>query len=667
MPSWTCIAGCGAQQETIVSLVPSGGAITQIHGTWFTSVRPGHHVTVTAVTAPHNAGVWANLQWQNAMGGGGQTATVARAAAGPVRVTASLDNDRSVDLHFVELTTLVSTTGTNTAADTWKCWVRAGGFADVVATPNPNWYRYRNEFTWTWADAGAHAGANAGVAGRSARRRRIPLDHGGDTITVTATLYEDSKTITIRVCQPPVLQLQRLQFDGHVVACDERGHFDRIWERGRIEADPAAGVVNPSANNINSVLCFTSGGAITITATFNVTTAPTDPEVVTVRGRARIGGTHFVWEQVGLAVPAAAAPVTTAPMVSAATLPVRVGCYDDVVIRWEMDGPDGNTTDLGQTTHQVYTLLAAPVAPQAGATGALGMPTVYWTLLEFSCRPAHGATTAAQMVSRSYSPLKGTTGDGNGPRRARDRQRLSYWLQGINSAPIFTTGQLLNTADGGGRCGSWAHLLVNMWALHGEAARISGVHPQQNPVVDHWFLVKNCSFGGNGNAAAAPWTHTGHHVAAAGRCAKNNGVAGQGKSNPTFVFKDHAIVEYNGQVYDPSYGLDVHPTVLSWEKAAIAGMGHIPVPVLAAAWHNFGGNLRIPAECSRGFLEHTVGGGQTLAAIAALYGTTANALWNHAYNQALRALRAGGMATIAAGDTVIIPRRGTNIAILRRV
>jgi hypothetical protein len=625
---------------------------------------------VTAVTAPNNGGVWANLQWQNAVGGGAQTATVPRTPAGPVRVTASLDNDRSVDLHFVELTSLVSTTGTLTVADTWKCWVRAGGFADVIATPNPDWYRYRNEFTWTWTDAGAHAGANpnASAAGQSARRRRVPLDHAGDTIAVTAMLYEDSKTITIRVCQPPVLQLQQLQFDGHVVACDERGHFDRIWELGRIDPDPAnAAVVNPSGTNINSVLCFTSGSAVTITATFNVTTAPTDPEVVTIRGRARIGGTAFLWEQVGLAVPAVAAPVTTVAMASAATLPVRVGCYDGVVIRWEMDGPDGRTTDLGQTTHQVYTLLAAPVAPQVGVTGALPVPTMYWTLLEFTCRPAHGATTAAQMVSRSYSPLKGTTGDGNGPRRARDRQRLSYWLQGVNSAAVFETAELLDAADGSGRCGSWANLLVDMWAIHGQAARVSGVVPQQNPVADHGFLVKNCTFTGNGAAAAAPWTHVGHNVAAAGRCSKATGVAGQGKTNPTFAFQDHAIVEYGGHVYDPSYGMDIHSSVLSWEKAAIAGMGRFSQ--FLAGWHTFnaGGALEIPNDCSKGFRVHTVVGGETMAAIGALYGISANALWTHGYNHALRALRVGGMATIAAGDVVNVPRSGSNIAILRRV
>jgi hypothetical protein len=658
-----CICPCG-DTEKIVSLVPSGGAITQVKGTWFTSVRAAHDVTVTVVTDPNTADVWANVRWQNAVGGGGQAATVARTPLGPVRVTASLDNSKSVDLHFVELRTLVSTTGTATVAGTWKCWRQAGGFAEVLATPDPDWYFYRNLFTWAWQDAGAAAGNNQGVAGASARRRRIPLDDAGDVITVTATLYEQSKTITIRVCQPPVLQLQRLTFDGHVVACDDRGDFDRIWEHGRPEADPAVAAVANPAGAVNSVLCFTGNGRITITARLQVTTAPTDPENVTIRGTATIGGRRLRWEHAGLAVNPADATVTTNAMASDAAIPAQVGRYENVAIAWVMVGPDGRTTDLGSTRHLVYATLAARGAPLALNGTPDPVPPYYWTLLEISCRAAHGATTEAQLVSRTFGALKTTTGDGNGPRRARDNQRLSYWLQGINSAGVFNTRALLNAGDGGGRCGSWARLFCDMLALHGAVARLVKMVPAQDPVANHRFLVKNCTFTGAGNAAQAPFTHVGHQTAGNGRCSKAVGAPGQGNTNPTFLFGDHAIVVYGGQFYDPSYGIGPYATLLAWEKAAIDGLGdanHGTTTFLQS-----GITLRITNRCSPGFREHTIGLAENLDTVAALYGTTAASLWSHAYNHALRLANLNDITAVAAGQVVVVPRQGTRAAMLRR-
>jgi hypothetical protein len=664
----SCICACAAQQERIVGLVSTGGAITNVHGSWFTSVRAGHNVDVTAVTAPNDAGTWANIAWQHAVAAVDATATVARAPLRRLRISASLDNTKCLDLHFVELRDLVSTTGTaSMGGDTWKCWAAAGAFADIIATPDPDWYRYRNRFVWTWADAGAHAGNNQSVAGSSARRRRVPLDHAGDVITVTATLYEDSRTITVRVCQPPVLQLEQLTFDGLQVRCDERGDFDRIWSRGRVDPNPianapATAVANP-AGTVNSVLCFLRGTPMTITAEFSVATAPTDPELINIRGRATIAGVAMLWQQAGLAVTPAGNRVVSAPMVSG-NLPNQVGCYDRVTIAWEMDGPDGRTTSLGQTSHLIYVLLAAPVAPLAGAGQPMPVPVPYWTLLEFTCRPAHGAITPAQLVEWSYAPLQRTTGDGNGPLRARDKKGLSYWLRGTDSAPNFHLRDLLASVQGDGRCGAWARLLVHMFALHGAPARLTMVRPWQP---DHRFLVKNCHFTGLANNVNAPWTHEGGlPLGVQGRCFKDVGVAGQGKTNPAFMFPNHAIVEYEGQVYDPSYGMEPHPTVLSWEKAAIAGLAEVAIGGINPFMQD-GHPMSIAVHCSLGFRGHTVVAGETMASIGAHYGTTGLELWNHEYNHALRAQRPDGLLTVQVNDIVLVPKEGTNIALLERL
>jgi len=638
---WAC---GGGNQETIVALTPTGGGVTKIGGTWYTSVRAAHDVTITAVTNPAGAGTWANLVWTGVAAHAGQTATVPRTPVGAVAVTASLDNTKSLALQFVELQTLVCEGGVPNGPNTWKVWRAAGAFADVTATPNPDVSSYRNKLTWTWV---------GGVAGRSARRRRVARDAVGN-VPVTATLYEDSKQITVRVCELPVLRLDELTFgNGHVVNCDDHGDFDDIWARTRADPDPSAvgGVDNPAGTD-NSVLCYTRGTRVHITATLAITTPPTDNEQVIIRGRATIGGVDLRWEDLAVAVPSAGGNATTAAMISDVDLPNTVGRYENVRVTWEMVGPDGRTTALGRTSHLIYATLAAPPAP------------VYWTLLEISCRAAHGANTGAQLVSRSFAAFRNTRGDGRGFKRSRDGQRLAYYLLGSNTpgVNVFQTRDLLANADGSARCGAWARFFVSLCGLHGVAANVFGVTPRLGN--GHLLLVKNCAFGGAGNAATAPWTHAGNAASGAGRCSKKTGAAGQGKTNPQFVFGDHALVNLGGQIYDPSYGTGPFPDHATWEAASIDGLGRT-----ASGVFNFfqsdGTRQFLTNDCSPGFIQHPVAVGQTVATVAALYGMTANQLWNHPYNRAIRALRVGGVGTVAIGDILVIPRRGSNISILQ--
>ena len=54
---------------------------------------------------------------------------------------------------------------------------------------------------------------------------------------------------------------------------------------------------------------------------------------------------------------------------------------------------------------------------------------------------------------------------------------------------------------------------------------------------------------------------------------RNTGVAGQGNADPRAEFDNHAIVEYNGKDYDPSYGSPVSNSRTSWEDASLDGYG----------------------------------------------------------------------------------------------
>lgn len=678
-----CICGCEAVRVTV--LTPLGGGITSVGGTFFTSVRAGHNVTITATTAPNNdAAEWAQIQWQDSLGNvqaGGQTFDVVRAAAGEVRVTATLlGRSKRITLHFVDLVSLVAD-GAFTAPNVYKSWVTPGGHAKVLATTNPDWRTYRNKYPWAWADAG---GVSIVGDPDSARRRRVPIDVAGNVFDLTATVYEASLTVRIRTCQPPVLALDQLTFDGHVVNCDTSGNFDRIWAPAptRTEPDAAArtavgGIQNPTGA-VNSILCFTRGTAITITADFTVNPAPTDNEVVTVRGRATIGGQRIVWEQVGLAVNAGVANVTSAPMVGNAMIPNRVARYENVVITWEMVGPDDVTRPLGTSRHRIYAILnnpAAPLAPVAGGA-APPIPPVYWTAIHFSCVAASGAQTAAALVTGVCNALRASVGTGNGLRRSRDDKRLAYWIRGYDSAGIFNSAAMLGAANGGGRCGAWARFFADTLAIHGVQAahmRVDTLNAGES------FLVKNATFTGAG-AGVPPWTHVGQLAAAANCCSKPAGVAGQGNDTPQSMFQDHAIVLYNGAIYDPSYGLGPFAAaggltaVQRWEAAALDGLASgVVMFINQGGAPDTGGNggivrLSWKPNCSRGYIEYTILAGDNLLTIvgakAVQYGMTTNALWTHPYNAAVNVLR-GAHNAVQVGDVLLIPRAGSNIRLTR--
>jgi hypothetical protein len=630
-------------RESLAALVVDTTHADRIHGRWFTSVDPALTLIVTAVPSPNTEGTKGKVQWTSVPAGTAvnrDVATIPRTpAGGPYKVTAQLNNSKSIDLYFVEILTLVCENGTSVGADTWKYYV-GNGNAEITATPNPDWYRYRNRFRWSW---------NLGSRGKSNRRRLLPLNAAGD-YTVTATLYSHSKSLTVRVCEVPILQVNKLTFGGgHTINCDTLGNFDNIWEDGR--ADPAA-PVNPAAGP-NSPLCYTRDSRIQITAKFNVTTHPTEQENVTIKGTANFGGRQLTWEHQNLQVNSGDADVTTPAMTSDRSIPDKVACYENLAITWKVTGPDGVTRDAGQTTHTVYATLAAPAG---------GNP-LYWTLLDISYRAAAGATSEEKLVSKAYAPFRNATGDGNGLRRLRDDQELSYYLNGVNtsSVDVFATKDLLQRADGTARCGAWGSFLVDMCKIHGiTSVAMFGIKPRANQTL---ILVENCTFTGNGTISDE-FTHRGTVD-----CVKQDGVAGQGKTNPQFIFGDHALVEFthNGtvKIYDPSYGTGPWSNIKKLGKKSIAGLGDANggyTQFYQGATRQF-----ITDECSRGFIRHTVTAGQTVADIARLYAVRggANALYNHAYNYPLRQHRAA-IALVTTGDVVIIPRDTSNISIMKR-
>jgi hypothetical protein len=187
--------------------------------------------------------------------------------------------------------------------------------------------------------------------------------------------------------------------------------------------------------------------------------------------------------------------------------------------------------------------------------------------------------------------------------------------------------------------------MLNMHRIHGvTASQAVGVKPISAPNL----IVKNCDFQGGGSMPV-PYTHAGMT-----ECVKKPGIAGQGKDNPQFTFGDHALVQHSTGIYDPSYGVGPVADLHTWENGGIAGVGQGNSPWVI---FTFAGDMHfLPQVCSPGFIVHQLAGSETLAKLAARYGVaSAAALYNHAYNQALRAKRTT-LAAVTIGDEVIVPR-----------
>jgi hypothetical protein len=430
-----------------------------------------------------------------------------------------------------------------------------------------------------------------------------------------------------------LLQIREITFvASHPVEKDTTGNFPSPeWVRGR-------------AASGNSPVCYTRNTRVYMTAKFEVTRHPTAPETAEVRGRGTFGSATLEWVGV-VSIATADAEVTVSGLASATMLPDQVACYDPVTFNWEANPASTGWAAAGSSSHLIYVLLGSPS----------GVPA-YWTLLDISCRGAAGKSTEDDFVKASFDPFRGTLGNGKGFKRKRDGVELTYYKMGAGTpaSGVFSCSDILSRADGTGRCGGWADLMVAMHHVHGvTSSAMFGVQP----VSASLLIVKNCTFAGAGSRPV-PFTHKGQT-----ECVKSDGIFGQGKDNPQFTFGDHALVKHSTGIYDPSYGVGPKADLKTWEDGGIAGIGEGP-PYISFTYK--GDAHFFPGECSRGFIIHTVVAGDTLASIAKKYGVaTETVLFNHPYNAALRKLRPPP-AKLSVGDHVYVPRDiATKVAILK--
>jgi hypothetical protein len=332
-----------------------------------------------------------------------------------------------------------------------------------------------------------------------------------------------------------VLSLKELTFSGnHPIDQDTTGNFaPPEWVSGRSKQWP---------------VCYTRTKNVKLKAKFEVMAPPTATETVKVKGVARLGSATLEWTD-SVTVSPSSTEVTTGELTSSAPLPNEVACYAPATIRWEAEPPGEPAFLAGASENVMYVTLGAPSGTPA-----------YWTLLDISCRAAHGATSAAQLIQRAYVPFTSRT-----LTRMRDGKGLTYWNPRTTRAT--NTQRLLASGDGSGQCGSWAELLIDMYKCHGESATkvmvvVTIQHLEQYTA---GFLVKTWRFLGKGSHRP-PMTHRMHS-----ECVPFP-VPGQRNPDPPPAFFNHFIVWALGRFYDPSYGSPPFATALEWENASIDGL-----------------------------------------------------------------------------------------------
>ncbi len=518
----------------------------------------------------------------------------------------------------------------------WKTY-STPGTAKVTVTTDPNQKDVWDLLKWS-----------EGAPGASENEKLIDLTTARDA-KISVTLEQDiPKTLVadLHICQWPVLEVQLIQFNAISVVEDGTPRIDKLlsrrWEKGRAKQNP---------------ICYAAGSKIKVDATLNVTTVSTDDEDVKIKAVSTLGGKVFTWEAIAK-IQAGKKTVEVKAISCDVALAMGVAIYDAMTLDWSMLGSDGVTwSAIGSTVQTLYVTLGAPVV----GTKA------YWTLLDVSCRAAAGQLTENTFVPAAFTAFANSTGDGRGMVRKGDGVRLSYYKFGVKTSgdqtepSVYSTRGILSRPDGTGRCGGWANLLIHLFKIHGISSgkQLLFFRPYDlKPDIYNRFLVKNCTFAGAGTAnAKAGYTHKGDT-----ECIKQNGLAGQGKTNPQFDFGDHVVVEHDGKIYDPSYGAGPILSQRAYEDGAIAGIGRITTGIQFTQLD--GTKQFISEECAEGFIAHTVTAGETIADIALAY-TVASVvqLFDHPYNHHLKTTRVTA-DKIMVGDTVNIPRDRTTKPIL---
>jgi hypothetical protein len=366
-----------------------------------------------------------------------------------------------------------------------------------------------------------------------------------------------------------------------------------------VDCDPANAAAFPSGRPIKDwPFAIARNSSLVISeATLRVT----GPKVTgaTVTGTALLpGGRKLTWRQ-GPVSENAKRDLVIRAVTSTGRLPNIVQAIEQMTINWKVTTAGGASFGAGNSSLTVYVTYDTPRSP-----------AVYETLADFTTRAAAGARTAQQVVNRVWRVYRGRNiyqvrlnrRDGTVARPNGAGELLQYYPRGwtvltyldgtfFDSCPA---GQLTATILRGhiGRCGGWSAFFVDSLGVQGVEAEAKTPDDFAGwgalvPAGAQLMLIKDWSFRPPTGAGFFRWVTqvevdpgvSAHFLGRPG-FSDEPGVAGQGPSadpNPPgwFAVADHALDEFGGEIYDPSYGTGPFPNITRWARRSLAGWARL--------------------------------------------------------------------------------------------
>lgn len=290
---------------------------------------------------------------------------------------------------------------------------------------------------------------------------------------------------------------------------------------------------------------------------------------------------------------------TSVTAISAFNSSPKVGYDSSFELAWEVGFGEAGTADDSLSWERSYSEHELYLTYNAATSS-------YETVFHIGCTSANGDTSEGQIVSSIWNVFAGKN-----VTRKGDSVQFKYWN------PASSTPQRLNLmlqdANANGSCIAWSQFFKE--ALNAQFASGAQIY-EVTAISGTGFLVKSWLFGNyispgaNGilnSTATSDDIVDGNYIfpgpngildsSASGDdiiqdgffrgtssvypylvgydVVDQEGVSGQGNSNPPGIFGNHFIVRYSGAYYDPSYGSGSFASSNAHENASIDGISAI--------------------------------------------------------------------------------------------
>jgi hypothetical protein len=317
----------------------------------------------------------------------------------------------------------------------------------------------------------------------------------------------------------------------------------------------------------------------------------------------------------------------------------KVDLVDDMTVTWSYTKtPNGSWIEVDQkSVNDVYVTSKKPLKifsplnvytyPPEFANGQ----ATFLTYLELSCRNAKGKTSQTDIVNGIYNGVFRT-----GDITLSNGTTLTYWGGRRTGSPYASVNldPFTLLATGEGRCHSFVYLFIDLlktqglgdgngtcvaqplltqWQQNldampntyqtqlqfdiigeGYSTNYSSYAPLEGAKVKPYFFVKNWNKR-PGTYIVEPLraTNSVYQVGMSISDSDDLGINGQNNNNPWSLFNNHVLVQFEGKIYDPSYGSPMYNDFNTWKKNNVAAVGTVvlgyerdvqPIRTLPVVW-----------------------------------------------------------------------------------